>query len=168
MEIQFCDLNKYELDFEKIDELWEDDYGEACRAVMRVNKSAKSSEIEEYAVKNGNLAKYLINTIYPSKGAGYWMVEDGKMEAKKGDGWEKIKDKIKCKSELLYKLVIKDCKGLYSADVYGDESIVDQKKRRINLALPMNFTYTESKKKSKNGEKVLSFMKEVICSNEGP
>jgi hypothetical protein len=164
MNVKYSELKNLEIEFAMIDKLWQKDFDEACIAIMTKNKTAKPADIERHACEHGKLKKYLLERIFPFAGEGYWIVQDEKLDLKKGGTWEKYKKKIECKSKQLYKEVVDDCRMLYKTSVTGDETIIDMATGKINLALPMKCTYTgENQKKNKNARKILNFMKDIVC-----
>lgn len=166
IKINFSEMSKFEIDFEKINELWEQDYGKATMEVMKDHKQHKLEEFESYACDHGQLRTYLTERIYPSIKSGYFIIEFGQMTLKQKDSWSKVEKKIKCKSQKLYKMVVEDCARLYKPEVCNDDLVVNSQKKQINLALPMNYVYDKTAKVDEvNGKRILDFIEEVIANN---
>jgi prefoldin subunit 5 len=199
MKIDITKLAEFELKFSEINKCWEKDMEEATKALDgkkseaekrkkelldilngTVKKSSnqetdiKQEVYESEAVKNGITVKYLKQRIFPSKGAGYYIIEDGELVCKTKDTWAKFEKKIKAKCLKLFKTVIDDCEDLYAVDVYPEmDCIINTCKFKINLAQGFNYKYVEDyfmdssdEDYYKNFKDVMSFIKEVICDND--
>lgn len=160
-------LENLEIEFEKVDQLWETDLVDARDALKCMN-GIKQNQIEAFALENGKLTKYISERVFPTTGDGYYTVVNKTLCLMSEKVFNaKLKRKLDAKNKGIVVKAIHDNDGLYHCDVFETDELVDKANKRINLSRRFNYEYNaEAAVDEVNGKKILEFIKEVICSNK--